>query len=639
MLCTATRGTEQRADIFLDILTYADLLALKSRRKGGADAAAGAKTNNKRYMILTQTGRERVHYPLPLSPDAVLPAARDVPHAAAPEAFPTTSHRPAPAATTTATTTSAGYHHTHHHSPSLGAPSPSLARQYDDLLREKEELSAAYERLQRDSTREIAKVRRRCDDLASQLQEQADQMAALHGELLSHGGDARVVEGLRRKLQSVEDASGREVRTLGAALDKHKKEVLVLNTELSRSRREEERLRRHVRQLEAEYKTVQRRVAASSSARERGGGGGYGSGYGSAPRDGRSISAGGQPLSRAGGHGLTSRAPVASRSTASSRGSSVVSSTAASRANSVGPASRSGSRSGSRAVSRGGSQPPSQSHSRAVSADRSRPTSADRSRPTSSRASSAEHSRPPSRDSRSASGGSSARRGGAPPSLERAAREALHQKTMRARGTSAGLSANGGANERRAPPPARSSGYGKSAGAPTRGGSARAPAPRHALSDGGYSSDEWARGMRNGRPPVSRTSGGRSGSGSTGRGSSRAAHPPLHDEAHKENRLYRSEGEERSHRLTSHKSSSAYAGGPLAIAARAAATLQGRHRGSRYADDDDDDEADGAEEDGEDHLAGGERETRTFDATDDIQDIDRRLNALQQFLTSAKAPR
>ena len=28
-----------------------------------------------------------------------------------------------------------------------------------------------------------------------------------------------------------------------------------------------------------------------------------------------------------------------------------------------------------------------------------------------------------------------------------------------------------------------------------------------------------------------------------------------------------------------------------------------------------------------------------YDATDDIQDIDRRLNALQQFLTAAKAPR
>ena len=30
---------------------------------------------------------------------------------------------------------------------------------------------------------------------------------------------------------------------------------------------------------------------------------------------------------------------------------------------------------------------------------------------------------------------------------------------------------------------------------------------------------------------------------------------------------------------------------------------------------------------------------QSYDAADDIQDIDRRLNALQQFLTAAKAPR
>ena len=55
MLCAATRATEQRADLFLDMLTYTDLLALKSKRKGGAEAvAAGTKTtNNKRYIILT----------------------------------------------------------------------------------------------------------------------------------------------------------------------------------------------------------------------------------------------------------------------------------------------------------------------------------------------------------------------------------------------------------------------------------------------------------------------------------------------------------------------------------------------------------------------------------------------------------
>ena len=31
--------------------------------------------------------------------------------------------------------------------------------------------------------------------------------------------------------------------------------------------------------------------------------------------------------------------------------------------------------------------------------------------------------------------------------------------------------------------------------------------------------------------------------------------------------------------------------------------------------------------------------SQPYDAEDDIQDIDRRLNALQQFLSAAKAPR
>ena len=48
-------------------------------------------------------------------------------------------------------------------------------------------------------------------------------------------------------------------------------------------------------------------------------------------------------------------------------------------------------------------------------------------------------------------------------------------------------------------------------------------------------------------------------------------------------------------------------------------------------DDDDDDDGEGDED--------GAPPGAAYDATDDIQDIDRRLNALQQFLTAAKAPR
>ncbi|KAG5192087.1 hypothetical protein JKP88DRAFT_284635 [Tribonema minus] len=71
MLSTALA---QRSDsVFVDLLTYADLEALKARRAGGQApaapaAAAAARANTKRYLILTYAVEfDRVHYPLPLA--------------------------------------------------------------------------------------------------------------------------------------------------------------------------------------------------------------------------------------------------------------------------------------------------------------------------------------------------------------------------------------------------------------------------------------------------------------------------------------------------------------------------------------------------------------------------------------------
>ena len=111
------------------------------------------------------------------------------------------------------------------------------------------------------------------EDLASQLRDQQDGMAALQGELMANGGDGRVVESLKRKLRRAEEGHASQLEKVQRSLEKHKKEIIVLNAELSRSKREEERMRRHVRQLEAELKTAQRRNAAmsggSSAARGR----------------------------------------------------------------------------------------------------------------------------------------------------------------------------------------------------------------------------------------------------------------------------------------------------------------------------------------------------------------------------------
>ena len=67
MLCSALAAESE--SVHLDVLTYSDLQALKSRRrKPEAEAPASASgATDKRYVILTYSDqRTRVHYPLPL---------------------------------------------------------------------------------------------------------------------------------------------------------------------------------------------------------------------------------------------------------------------------------------------------------------------------------------------------------------------------------------------------------------------------------------------------------------------------------------------------------------------------------------------------------------------------------------------
>ena len=254
MLGSAIR--QEHSNAVLDILTYSDLLALKSRKKPDAEVAP-TNGNNKRYVILTHSGRQRVHYPLPLAPvDAAAKAM-----AAAPDTLP----RPHAAAAGRAATIAA---------PQQQRPAVSRAsrsdqgrpvappatefrthrlperpqtadganglhvstRQYDELLREKEDIQAAYERLQRDSTREISKVRRRCEDLASQLQEQQDSMAALQGELMAQGGDGRVLESLKRKLRRAVEAQSQ----LSAALARQVQKESLCSTPSFHAQEEED---------------------------------------------------------------------------------------------------------------------------------------------------------------------------------------------------------------------------------------------------------------------------------------------------------------------------------------------------------------------------------------------------------------
>eukprot|EP01048_Picozoa_sp_COSAG05_P011121 COSAG05_NODE_1027_length_6117_cov_7.351778_4_plen_333_part_00 len=62
--------TTESDSVFIDLLTYADLELLKSRKTGKAAPApsASASKNNKRYLIMTYAVEfDRVHYPLPLN--------------------------------------------------------------------------------------------------------------------------------------------------------------------------------------------------------------------------------------------------------------------------------------------------------------------------------------------------------------------------------------------------------------------------------------------------------------------------------------------------------------------------------------------------------------------------------------------
>jgi len=61
--------TAESDSVFIDLLTYADLELLKSRKMGKPGPASSAsKSNNKRYLIMTYAVEyDRVHYPLPLS--------------------------------------------------------------------------------------------------------------------------------------------------------------------------------------------------------------------------------------------------------------------------------------------------------------------------------------------------------------------------------------------------------------------------------------------------------------------------------------------------------------------------------------------------------------------------------------------
>ena len=203
----AALGDESES-VFVDVLTYADLQALKSRKAGadGACAAPPAPTKDKRYVILTYASQyDRVHYPLPLSPEG-LSEPQQLQRVVA-----RLQRENAELRSRVEVIAESGQAVT---SPGIEV----LRRQAADAQRETEVARAAYARLQQDSSVEIAKVRQECDALAQELHDQSERVEELRAELVARSGEGRALERLRAKLSRLEQEGADDRDALQARL-------------------------------------------------------------------------------------------------------------------------------------------------------------------------------------------------------------------------------------------------------------------------------------------------------------------------------------------------------------------------------------------------------------------------------------
>eukprot|EP00793_Prasinoderma_coloniale_P003300 PRCOL_00005935-RA len=285
--------TTESDSVFVDLLTYQDLEALKRKKGaagGGGGVAAGggaaAKATNKRYLILTYAAEfDRVHYPLPL-----LEEEADVGQLRAQVKLLRGRLREAEeggAGAGTANGLAAGT------AKGAGSLDPGLRA----LLKERDALAAKLDA----RTRE-------CKELRAEARAAAD---------FEHQAAS-----LRKRVQRFEDEAASERAASKRSANRVRRELADAQDDLRKSRESERRLRAKVRELTAELETARRQARRTAGAR----GGGSG-----APRSRSSV-----PSSAYSAYGAR----------ASSRGAS------ASRERT--PAgSRAGSRSGSRASSRG----------------------------------------------------------------------------------------------------------------------------------------------------------------------------------------------------------------------------------------------------------------------------------------------
>jgi coiled-coil domain-containing protein 61 len=176
--------------VYVDILTFADLEALRTKAARKAPSSStSSKDNNKRYLILTYAAEfDKVNYPLPLS-FVEEPSAQDLKAIvtrlrAELQLLRKSGSRPAELAV----------HKLEKENASLKAQVRQMERAPDSAGKaraveiERDDLRANLESLRAESKREIETVRAQCKNLMRELEEQAAEMEVLRSGMGSSGG-------------------------------------------------------------------------------------------------------------------------------------------------------------------------------------------------------------------------------------------------------------------------------------------------------------------------------------------------------------------------------------------------------------------------------------------------------------------
>ncbi|XP_064359054.1 centrosomal protein CCDC61 isoform X2 [Dromaius novaehollandiae] len=235
--------TQSSEAVSLDLLTYGDLEALRSRKLGGGPrppppaTATASPLSSKRYLILIYSVEfDRIHYPLPL--------------------------------------------------PYAGRPDPAALRR---LIRElREELALLRARPGEDCR--DAEIRRLRDELRRALEEKREAEAAARGlrreaQLAAEAGAAEETRTLRAAVRSLRDELLRERSRHQRAASKRLQENRQLAGELAEAKASERTLRLRLKSLTAELALYKKgRWTPPGPAPPRGAGPRSGSGSGSVER-------------------------------------------------------------------------------------------------------------------------------------------------------------------------------------------------------------------------------------------------------------------------------------------------------------------------------------------------------------------